>query len=284
MKKYNLLIVSVIVAFILGFNIVYVNATKNTSNNKPDKTNTIAQASVTKQVYSNNVKEIPTRTSISSKAKLTSTKSVSKNITKAQTPKTGYVKNYKIGKNKYTGYIKNNKPEGKGVMYYADGSIYNGKWKAGAYSGDGNYIGAKFSIVIIGKWSKGKMNGYCEIYKYYNAEYGFKVVYNGECKNGLYSGVGILRINYDSFYDPGLIYVGEFFDGQMDGAGAMYDQNLNIVKNGMFYDGELVNADESITVDTFYETGLDTPGLFKELDINPYTNIIKDGSLKGGRG
>tara|TARA_B110000285_G_C15014599_1_gene558342 strand:+ start:62 stop:292 length:231 start_codon:yes stop_codon:yes gene_type:complete len=46
-------------------------------------------------------------------------------------------KNFMIGDDKYTGTMKEGKPEGQGLMKYANGNIYEGEWKDGKKYGHG---------------------------------------------------------------------------------------------------------------------------------------------------
>lgn len=62
-----------------------------------------------------------------------------------------------IGENKYEGYFKKGLPNGKGVLTYADGSIFKGSFKKGLRSGEGVFtIKTKDKDSIVeGKWRKG---------------------------------------------------------------------------------------------------------------------------------
>lgn len=102
-------------------------------------------------------------------------------------PKTNviYVKDLPIGGDSYSGYYntEKEKPEGKGIMKYINGDVYDGDWENGVRQGDG-------------------------IMKYYTGD-----VYDGEWVNGEKCGEGIFT------WKDGRKYDGHYKDDMRDGQG-----------------------------------------------------------------
>ena len=99
--------------------------------------------------------------------------------------------NESIKRVKYIGQILNGVPEGKGIMYWNNGDIYEGDWKNDKREGKGIMF---------------KKNG---------------DIYEGEWKNGLYEGKGIM------YWSDGDKYEGYFKNGLFDGKGIYYYNNGN---------------------------------------------------------
>ena len=100
-------------------------------------------------------------------------------------------KNDEIKRVKYIGQVLNGVPEGKGTIYWNEGSRYEGDWKNNKKEGKG-----------ILYWSSGNR-------------------YEGEFKNGAYDGKGIM------YYTDGDRYEGEWKKDNKEGKGIYYFNNGN---------------------------------------------------------
>ena len=110
-------------------------------------------------------------------------------------------KNDEIKRVKYIGQVLNGVPEGKGTMYWNEGSRYEGDWKNNKKEGKG-----------ILYWSSGNR-------------------YEGEFKNGAYDGKGIM------YYTDGDRYEGEWKKDNKEGKGIYYFNNGDRYE-GDFKNGE----------------------------------------------
>ncbi|OMJ75132.1 hypothetical protein SteCoe_25790 [Stentor coeruleus] len=120
-------------------------------------------------------------------------------------------------------------PEGKGIMFYSDGSIIEGMWNKGMMCGYGRRISPK-ADVYIGEWLNWKMHGNGKmLYSNNNS-------YEGEWKEDMQDGKGIeiwgdgsrfegnykngLKNGYGKFcWTDGSYYIGEFFNDHIHGKG-----------------------------------------------------------------
>ncbi|OMJ87567.1 hypothetical protein SteCoe_10649 [Stentor coeruleus] len=120
-------------------------------------------------------------------------------------------------------------PEGKGTMFYNDGSIYEGIWKEGMMCGYGRRISPK-ADVYVGEWVNGKIHGNGKIL------YSSNNSYEGEWKEDMQDGKGIevwgdgsrfegsykngLKNGYGKFcWTDGSYYIGEFLNDHIHGKG-----------------------------------------------------------------
>jgi len=186
----------------------------------------------------------------------------------------------------YCGYWNKivNKKEGKGVMLYNDGRIYEGFWKNDMPSGNGRMI-LPTGNVYEGQVYKGKFHGFGK-YTWYNGEF-----YVGEMKSGMRDGYGMYITNEyayigqwtdDKFngygiksWDIGEVYVGEFKNDIREGLGiyawkdgkkyaGKYFANKETGEGVMLYENEIKNANK-------------TNGLFKsELEEKLSRKTTKD--------
>jgi len=125
----------------------------------------------------------------------------------------------------YIGIIKDNLPQGKGILYYKDGSIqYIGEYKNGKTEGFGKYI-FEDGTYYIGQWKDNKRNGNGK--EYYNNNY---IRYEGEYFNDQKEGYGKFV-----FFD-GAYYIGEWKNDQVNGIGIEYYQNGSIRHKGYYID------------------------------------------------
>jgi hypothetical protein len=114
---------------------------------------------------------------------------------------------------------KTSKREGKGIMKYKNGRVYEGEFYNDLRQGDGYELYPN-NNTYIGGFYEGKAHG-SGIYKWNNGE-----VYDGEWKHGLKNGNGMWKGgNGDS-------YIGEWTDSRADGYG------VHIWSNGDRYEGE----------------------------------------------
>ena len=158
-------------------------------------------------------------------------------------------KEYQEGK--YEGFLINNKRELIGVMYYNNGSKYEGQWKNDKKHGKGiftsqyynnpNLIGIKYE----GEFSNDKIEGY-GIGNYTSGDR-----YEGEWKNNKQYGRGIL------IYKEGGKYVGEWKNGKLDGNGIYY------LKNGERFEGNFIDDKYNGYGKYYYNDGEYLEGIFK---------------------
>ena len=125
----------------------------------------------------------------------------------------------------YVGEWKNGKPEGKGVMTYADGEKYVGELKDGVQNGTGTFTypdGRKY----VGEWKDGS---------YSKGTFSFRdgELYVGEWKNGKPDGKG-------TFTNSSGKYIGEWRDGNKNGQGIDYTAKGAVEYSGLFKDGKRV--------------------------------------------
>jgi len=136
----------------------------------------------------------------------------------------------------YCGYwnLTNNKREGKGIMVFNDGRIYEGMWKSNIPWGNGRWIQPTGNI-YEGQIRKGKFHGFGK-YIWKDGEQ-----YIGEMKDGFRDGYGMYigkeyayigQWNDDKFngygiksWEDGEIYVGEFRNDMREGSGMYIWQN-----------------------------------------------------------
>ncbi|KAL7920910.1 hypothetical protein ACQKWADRAFT_297060 [Trichoderma austrokoningii] len=78
-------------------------------------------------------------------------------------------------------------PHGKGIMRYSDGSVYEGQWEHGNYSGTGKYTSKDEEYV--GSWVNGTKSGHGRLITNDGM-----IVYDGWFVNGQRSGSGTLKL------------------------------------------------------------------------------------------
>ena len=147
---------------------------------------------------------------------------------------------------KYIGEFKNGKLEGKGIMTYTNGRVYEGEFKNNAPDGlavESYENGDKY----IGKFVSGSKNGY-GLYVYANGE-----IYEGQFENNKPCGQGRLIVSKNSYYEGtfkngkcngqgkygypnGDIYEGQWLDSVKHGKGRY------IYANGDIYEGDFVHG------------------------------------------
>ena len=93
----------------------------------------------------------------------------------------------------YVGEWKKGKPNGHGVMTYADKSVYDGNWLRGVREGHGVMTYADKSE-YDGNWLHGVREGEGRI------EYSNGIIYSGIWSNGTIVGDGYVKIGEKSFY------------------------------------------------------------------------------------
>jgi hypothetical protein len=106
--------------------------------------------------------------------------------------------------NVYVGNFVNGKRDGKGVMKYPDGAVYDGEWKDGQQHGEGKYTWSNGHI-YVGEFRNGNLNGR-GVYTYTDG-----AVYDGEWKDGRMHGKG------KHTWSNGDMYVGEWENDRRNG-------------------------------------------------------------------
>ena len=128
---------------------------------------------------------------------------------------------YKDG-SRYEGMIKYGLPEGKGTFYFKQGDKYEGDFKRGKRDGNGTYF-YKDGQRYEGEWKNGLRDGKGILYQ----KNGDK--YEGDWKKDLKEGEGKFYIS------NGDIYEGSFKNNVREGKGIYY------AKNGFRYEGDWKN-------------------------------------------
>ncbi|RFU74989.1 morn repeat [Trichoderma arundinaceum] len=105
------------------------------------------------------------------------------------------------------GYFPVYEPHGKGIMRYDDGSVYEGQWENGQYSGTGKYTTKDEEYV--GTWSNGIRVGRGRL-----TTNGGTRTYDGWFEAGKRSGTGTLK-----YGSTGVSYSGEWKDDVPKGKG-----------------------------------------------------------------
>ena len=121
-----------------------------------------------------------------------------------------------INKGKYIGHLIDGKREGRGIIKWDNGDLYNGEWKNDKKEGKGIYCynnGQRYE----GDWYEDKKEGR-GIYYWNNGEFqGDR--YEGEWRDDNYEGKGIY------YYNDGSKYEGDFKKGKREGKGVYYYSN-----------------------------------------------------------
>ena len=115
----------------------------------------------------------------------------------------------------YDGELKAGAPEGRGVMRYASGNVYEGEFKAGLFEGRGVFRFADGNV-YDGEWKADKMEGR-GVYRHADGE-----IYEGEYKAGKREGRGVMR------YASGNVYDGEWKAGKREGRGVYRHANGDV--------------------------------------------------------
>ncbi|OMJ88518.1 hypothetical protein SteCoe_9559 [Stentor coeruleus] len=199
-------------------------------------------------------------------------------------------------------------PEGKGIMFYSDGSICEGIWKKGIMGGFGRRISPKADI-YIGDWDNGKMHGKGKIM------YSSNNLYEGEWKDDLQDGQGIevwgdgsrfegsykigLKNGFGKFCWPdGSYYIGEFCNDHIHGKGKymwinreyegewkeskMHGKGLFKWNDGKTYEGSYVN-DQKHGFGVFtWPDGKKYEGYWFEGKQNGEGTLTYKGSIRSG--
>ena len=152
---------------------------------------------------------------------------------------------------RYEGIIINNKREIKGVMYYKNGSKYEGQWKNDKKHGKGIYTSQNYNnpnligIKYEGEFNNDKIEGY-GVGKYTSGD-----KYEGEWKNNKQYGRGTL------IYKGGGKYIGEWKNGKLNGDGIYY------LKNGERFEGNFIDDKYNGYGKYYYNDGEFLEGIFK---------------------
>ena len=126
---------------------------------------------------------------------------------------------------RYVGELRLGVPHGRGIMTYADGSVYTGYFVNGKKQGYGSLCGA------TGTHTGNFVNDRLEGRGTYVANDG-SVVYTGDFVGGLMSGTG------SCIFAGGGSYTGQFLKGVQHGYGTHIWANGNVYK-GEFRDGKM---------------------------------------------
>ena len=152
---------------------------------------------------------------------------------------------------RYEGIIINNKREIKGIMYYKNGSKYEGQWKNDKKHGRGVFISQNYNnpkligIKYEGEFNNDKIEGY-GVGKYTSGDR-----YEGEWKNNKQYGRGVL------IYKEGGKYIGEWKNGKLNGNGIYY------LKNGERFEGNFIDDKYNGYGKYYYNDGEFLEGIFK---------------------
>lgn len=128
--------------------------------------------------------------------------------------------------NYYDGEIRNGKPQGRGVLVYANSDRYEGEFSNGLPNGRGMYLFVSNGDRYEGGFSTGKFNGQ-GTFTYTNGD-----SYTGNFLNGQPHGQGTFV-----FAEIAARYVGEFRYGQINGRGVTLNNGVRC--QGTFYDSTL---------------------------------------------
>ena len=152
---------------------------------------------------------------------------------------------------RYEGIIINNKREIKGIMYYKNGSKYEGQWRNDKKHGRGVFISQNYNnpkligIKYEGEFNNDKIEGY-GVGKYTSGDR-----YEGEWKNNKQYGRGVL------IYKEGGKYIGEWKNGKLNGNGIYY------LKNGERFEGNFIDDKYNGYGKYYYNDGEFLEGIFK---------------------
>ena len=120
----------------------------------------------------------------------------------------------------YEGEVNNKTFNGKGILKYKNGDIYEGDFENGIKKGNGKMIFIKNNIEYIGGFNNGEINGKGKM------TFDNGIYYKGDFINGKFEGKGLLsNINNEWSYN------GEFKYGYINGYGKF------IFTNGDLYEG-----------------------------------------------
>ena len=134
---------------------------------------------------------------------------------------------------RYEGEFKYKVSDGYGIMYFKDGSIYNGEFKnnpenEGFGSPEGFGLSDDKDHYYKGQFKNGYKWGYG--INYFKEE---RCIYKGEFVKGVHEGYGIF------YYPDGDIYEGEFKNDNYHGFGFLYKPNVEKFIN-IWEDDELI--------------------------------------------
>jgi hypothetical protein len=128
--------------------------------------------------------------------------------------------------NYYEGDIRNGKPNGEGVLVYANSDRYEGEFHNGVPNGSGMYVFVSTGDRYEGEFSTGKFDGQ-GTFTYDNGD-----SYSGDFHNGQPHGRGTFV-----FAEIAARYQGEFRYGQVNGRGVTMHAGIRC--EGTFYDSTL---------------------------------------------
>ncbi len=122
---------------------------------------------------------------------------------------TGYGEYLYPNGTRYVGNFERGKPNGKGIMYFANGNKYLGDWVDETRQGKGRLIFVE-GHTYTGEFQNNRFHGQGTM------EYANGDVYEGQWKKGLAEGQGIYRFHAGGWYE------GEFVGGLFQGQGAFH--------------------------------------------------------------
>jgi hypothetical protein len=125
----------------------------------------------------------------------------------------------------YEGDWKNGSRDGNGVFKFPDGRVYEGDWKNDTLDGKGIYKWPD-GRVYEGDWKNNTLDGK-GIYKFHDG-----AVYEGDFKNGRRDGKGIYK------WPDGRVYEGDWKNDKFDGNGVLKDSSGKVIYQGLWEDGK----------------------------------------------
>lgn len=123
----------------------------------------------------------------------------------------------------YQGNLLKDKPDGKGLLTFANGSYYDGQWKDGKKHGAGIEVNVSKndSQRIVGTWNEDLLHG--PFVHTWTFNYGSSHYFRGTAVNGRWSGPGTY------YYPNGDRHELTFVDDIQEGASRQYLANGNVV-------------------------------------------------------
>ena len=132
----------------------------------------------------------------------------------------------------YKGQVFEGKILGKGLMVNCDGSVYEGMFGDGNYSGFGVLKYPDGGGRLEGDWDNGKLVSNNRSRFVFDDSDSRFIEYRGEFYKGKFEGIGVLR------FKDGRAYEGEFYRGEIYGKGKILNQFGKKVFEGYFQKGK----------------------------------------------
>ena len=202
------------------------------------------------------------------------------------------VMQYKKG-NLYDGCFLKNNMHGYGTFTWNNGDKYQGEWKDGNMDGKGEYFYAsdKYYKKYSGNWKKGKRCGK-GVMQYKNDDlydgcylnnnrhgYGKMYYENGDTYFGIWENNNMNVLGRYDFSD-GTCYIGSFKNGDFDGFGVLYKPDgyihFGYFENNICYDGLFLDPGYN---DPYLDNSLFT---FSTPDDGQYFGVIKEDGYEYG--